>query len=179
MRSAIAVALALVAVACKGEAPKPVPVIDRAKFEPLYRAGKTIESASAVGLNLPKLNELIQGFATEVSIAKDKASAEKERVMVAKYEQALQAYQDCATLWQQKIVFSNWEGVPFRAPGRESTSELVPIVSRHKLNTATITKNGVQAEVITEDGVSLILVSASKTLAEANKAYYAEEVPGR
>jgi len=79
------------------------PRVDKQKFEPLYRAGKNIEGAVAVGVNLLKYRELLQGFATEVSIANDKVANDAERALLKNYEEALVAYKDAGAVWEKRL----------------------------------------------------------------------------
>ena len=47
--------------------PKPT----TATFEPVYRAAKAVQGATQSGVTFVKFGELMQAFATEISIAKD------------------------------------------------------------------------------------------------------------
>jgi hypothetical protein len=77
--------------------------IDQQKFESVYRSGKGIESAVGVGVNLLKYRELVQSFATEVSIASDRAATDKEKELVGAYAGALLAYKDAGAIWGKKL----------------------------------------------------------------------------
>ena len=89
--------IALQAVACSAG------IVDKARHENLYRAAKNMEGAISVGVNLLRYRELLQQFATEMSIAKDKASNQAERDMVAAFDNAFLAYRDAGTLWEKKM----------------------------------------------------------------------------
>jgi hypothetical protein len=88
----------LFCVGCGGSAK-----IDQMKFDGVYRAGKAMEGATGVGVNLLKYRELVQAFASEVSIANDRAQTGSEREMVAQYAKALKAYKDAGDLWTRKL----------------------------------------------------------------------------
>lgn len=79
------------------------PKVDQQKFEPLYRAGKVISGAATVGVTKLKFGEMLGQFATEVSIAKDKATNQPEMNLVRTYTDALAVYQDSATVWDAKF----------------------------------------------------------------------------
>lgn len=81
----------------------PQPQVNQAKFEGLYRAGKTVDAAVGVSVTLPKFRELVQAFATELSIAKDRASVAEERRLVDLYADALNVYRDSLALWDAQI----------------------------------------------------------------------------
>ncbi len=78
--------------------------VNQAKFEGLYRAGKTIDAAVVVSVTLPRFRELVQAFATEVSIAKDKSTAPAERNLMELYADVLDVYRDSLALWDAQIA---------------------------------------------------------------------------
>ncbi len=77
--------------------------VNKAKCEGLYRAGKGIEGAVSVGVNLIGYRELLQKLATEISIAADSAASDSEREMVTAYRDALVAYKDAETIWSKSL----------------------------------------------------------------------------
>jgi hypothetical protein len=79
---------------------------EQLKFEPLYRAGKAIEGATASGVGFVKFSELTQAFTTELLVANDRAATDKERQIVALYATAAQAYVDSLTIWRANIQTS-------------------------------------------------------------------------
>jgi hypothetical protein len=86
----------IVLIGCAGK-------VDQEKFDPLYRAGKAIEGATSVGVNLIRYRELLGTLAAEVSVGQDKAGSHAERDMVKAYAEALAAYKDAEIVWTQKI----------------------------------------------------------------------------
>ena len=78
--------------------------IDQARFEGVYRAGKALAGATDVGVVLLRYRELLATFASEVSIASDKANSKSEREMVRLYLDALRAYKDVETLWAAQFA---------------------------------------------------------------------------
>jgi hypothetical protein len=77
--------------------------VDQAKFDRVYRAGKAMSSATGVGTDVLRFSELLQNFASEVSIARDKAQSTSEWELIRLYEDALKAYYDSRTIWQLKL----------------------------------------------------------------------------
>jgi hypothetical protein len=77
--------------------------LDQAKLEHVYRSAKTIEASTGVGLTYAKLYELIQQFATELLIGRDKRPTPRELEMLNRYGEALNMYRDSLTLWRIKI----------------------------------------------------------------------------
>jgi hypothetical protein len=133
--------------------------IDRQKFEPLYRAGKNIEGALGVGVNL-KYRELLQGFATEFSIANDKAANEAERALVKRYEEALSAYKDAGTIWEKRLKGD------VLAPAGDP--ELVRIVDAYPLSGS---GSGTAFTFSGQAAVQTIWVTAGARLKAANEMY--------
>lgn len=77
--------------------------VDTKKFEGVYRAAKSIESSTEVGVPYLKFGDLLRNLATEVSIADDKAKTKKEREVLGIYSEALTMYRDSYTLWRYKV----------------------------------------------------------------------------
>lgn len=106
MRNALVVWLVLSSVGCglgHKTAPakaSPSPTIDQARFEPLYRSGKAVEGAMSTGVSLIQFSELLQNLATEVGIAKDKATRPDELAMVGRFNEALATLVLSRQTWQ-------------------------------------------------------------------------------
>jgi hypothetical protein len=96
MARLVATLICLLAVSCAGG-------VNKERFDDVYRAGKAIEGSLSVGVTMLKFAELVQEFATEVSIASDKAESRAEKEMVGHYAEALSACQDSLTIWNTKI----------------------------------------------------------------------------
>jgi len=79
-------------------------LIDQAKYERLYRAGKAITAATAVGVNRADFHRLLLELNTEVEIGVDKALANASNVLTKKmvllYADAQTAYQQSEKLWK-------------------------------------------------------------------------------
>ena len=94
MKRAVLAAMLIFSVGCG---------IDKTKFEPAYRSGKTLQSAVETGVNLIRYTELIQALDAEVSILKDRASGAQEKELASLYEEALRSYKDALVIWQLKV----------------------------------------------------------------------------
>lgn len=98
IRTWVAIAAVLISIGCSSGG-----TVDNARHENLYRAAKSLESAVGVGVTLARYRELLQQFATELSISKDKAANRAEREMITAFADAFIAYRDAGTLWDQKV----------------------------------------------------------------------------
>lgn len=166
--------------ACKREPPPPPPapvkraVIDQKKFEALYRSAKTVQASLAVGLTYAKFGELLQAFATEISIAKDKASTPKEAELVGMYRDALVTLQDSSLLWKNKLSSASYDFIP---AGRIFVeAELEPLIVKYQIpkrKERTSFSKGFDS--IPEASIQLVWAKAGEQLDMANKLYYAEE----
>src|SRR5437899_1546600 len=87
-RTLIIISVMVSALSCT----KPEIVVDKQKFEPVYRAGMAVDAATNVGVTYVRFMELVQNYATEVNLAKTKISNDRERLMLEKYEGALAEY---------------------------------------------------------------------------------------
>lgn len=76
---------------------------DTTKFEPLHRAGRELREHVAGGVTLPVYREAIGKYATEVSLAAEKASGDREHEFVASHQKALEAFRDALTVWELKF----------------------------------------------------------------------------
>jgi hypothetical protein len=94
----------------------------QAKFEPLYRTAKTVQASTAIGLSYQQLGERLQGLATELSIAADRAETPEEKALVAAYLAALEAYKDSHAVWNSKIESYS-----------QVTPDLEPLVAKYKV----------------------------------------------
>jgi hypothetical protein len=109
---------ALLLVGCGG--------LDKEKFALANRSGQAVKSATDVGVVPGKYRELVQAFATEVSLSRDKATNEKERALAGEYGDALTAYRDALAVLDEK---ANKAYGPFVA----ATPEMVRIASTYSL----------------------------------------------
>jgi hypothetical protein len=106
-------------------------------LEPLYRSAKAIQAATGVGVSYLKYSELVQAFATEHTVANDKASTTEADRIVDLFRNALKAYQDAGALWRHQIEFGKYEdmysgGVGYSIKGH-TEPELVRIVEEYKI----------------------------------------------
>jgi hypothetical protein len=67
-------------------------VIDRTKFDSVYRAGKAVSEAVTSEISPREFDRLILTFKTESSIATDKGSTKAEHDLAFKYSMAMLTY---------------------------------------------------------------------------------------
>jgi len=116
--------------------------IDKRKFDEIYRAAKAVHAAIAVGVSYIKFTELLQEFATELSILRDKTVIVEEVALAGLFEKALSAYHDSRVLWGHKIRASDdlWENeIPFF----DRNDDVGEIAMRHNLRISEHTKDGI------------------------------------
>jgi hypothetical protein len=77
---------AFLAVSCSG--------VDRAKFEPAYRAGKALEVEISSGVNMAEAERLLKAFQTEVAMLNGRANGQKELDCFAALDSAAAAFKD-------------------------------------------------------------------------------------
>jgi hypothetical protein len=158
MKKIVAVALiSLFTVACSKNNK-----IDQIKFESLYRAIKTLDTSATVGVNLIKFRELIQQTATELSIAKDKAIDQKEKDLVALYENALAPYIDSLALWNAQL-----ESKDTLSGGLICSSEVFGIAEKYQLK-CLVWEN---VSVIPKQSLQYLWAMGSEKIKLANSVY--------
>ncbi len=80
--------------------------IDKQKFEKVYRAAKTLTATIEGGISYLKLQELNQDFLTEISIAEDSVTTEKEKEVIELYKTAYSNYSISETVWEAIIKYN-------------------------------------------------------------------------
>jgi hypothetical protein len=85
------------------ESTAPQVKVTTATFEPVYRAAKTVQGATQSGVSYVKFGELMQGFSTELGIAKDHELTASDKKLLALYQQVFDAYQFSKVLWEAKM----------------------------------------------------------------------------
>ena len=98
----ILVSVAFVFLGCGQQQPR----IDKAKFEGLYRAAKTIQVSTSVGVNYLEFGKLLRNYATELSIANDRITSEGERELWNYFNKSYEMYEQSHFLWKDKIEYS-------------------------------------------------------------------------
>src|SRR3954468_20088855 len=97
IRRVITIAAVLTTVACSQK-------IDQAKFDGLHRAGRTVRENTSVGVALLKFRKGVSQYATEVSLATDRASSPIEKEFVGLHATALKSYKDSLSVWNAKLA---------------------------------------------------------------------------
>lgn len=83
--------------------------MDKTKFDGVYRSAKAIQGSTSVGVNYIGFGKLLQDFATELSIAEDKATSEKEKELIKSFEEVLRLCQFSYKSWKQKMEYKQVE----------------------------------------------------------------------
>jgi len=138
--------------------------VDPKKFEDLYRVGKSIEGATAVGVTYQQFGELLQKLATEIAIGTDKAKSEKEKELVRAYSEVLAAYRDSTAIWKKKIEQVQYGFIP-KGKILIDKLELLRIIEKYGLPLES--EKGL--EYTPEDSIQEIWGKARKRLEQANE----------
>lgn len=150
--------------------------INQKNFEKLYQSAKAIEGSVSVGVNFQKFGELLQHFATEISIASEKAKSEEEKELLKTYLEILDIYKDSLRLWNFKISISCATFYPVPCPipsGYIYIDKDDPILKKYEF---TISKNPNAVGSFTccylqEDSIPKIWSKAHEKLEKANNLY--------
>lgn len=108
--------------------------IDKQKFEKVYRAAKTLTATIEGGISYLKLQELNQGFLTEISIAEDSVITGKEKEVIELYKTAYETYKICEAVWRAIIKY-NLDNYGHQYPGQAKSifETLKPIIEQFRL----------------------------------------------
>jgi hypothetical protein len=90
-------------------------VVSPKKFETVYRTSKAVLSGVENGVSYNNYSSLIQPFFAEISIVKDMADSNNERLLAEAYSDAAEIYSSVGILWSAVI-----------AAGQDSTKDLIP-----------------------------------------------------
>ena len=179
------------------------PSIDQSKFEETYRAAKTLAVLTGVGVNYQKFEELLQDFATELSITGDQVASEEEKALLERYFEILSSFKDSQVLWQRKTrdassevvilnrdfqVIDQYEGqIIYKEDGSVTVADpvLSEIVQKYDLETQEKEyefgglrwgeKRVPETWVgIPPESIQIVWGVASQKLDEANKIYFSE-----
>jgi hypothetical protein len=85
--------------------------LDAATFEAVYRSAKGVEAATSVGVTPAKFQDLIIGFAAELSMAKEHMRNSQEFMLIMAYSNALRTYQHSLAVWQRDLDRKITEGI--------------------------------------------------------------------
>lgn len=154
----------------------PAPGITKATFEPVYRAGKTIQGSTGTGVTYQKFMELMQSLSTEIGIAKDHPLNDADKKLLALYEEALHHYAVSASLWKMKIDASDdmWHGeIPVSFSKATDTNILTVIAAYHlPLTDRKVPYTGAKYKAIPGDSVQRVWQHADVALNKATDLYY-------
>ena len=83
----------------RGPASKPTVADPRPEvIEPVYRAATELRATQDIGMNRQRFGDLLQKFATEITIARDRAESPREQQVIQGYSDVLQIYKDSAAV---------------------------------------------------------------------------------
>jgi hypothetical protein len=171
------------------------PLFAQSKFEPTYRAGKTLQIAIDNGVAYAKFNELLQAFATEISIAQDKSTTDAEKAVVLLFDDSLAGYKDSKALWDCQLQVGRMEGYDdqwkrngqpiildrkiLRKDWAKVFAEICPtipkILEKYSLPTENIKPNYADSWTVVRNGVPAVWKVAADRLDKANKTYNASQ----
>lgn len=100
-------------------------------YEPVYRVATELRSAQEVGTNRQRFGELLGKFATEVTMAKDRARSAKEQLVVGGYEEVLQIYKDAAKIWDVKISIPEFREIADQQAKNETATGSIEGIQRN------------------------------------------------
>lgn len=147
------------------------------KFSTVYRAGKSIEGASIIGVNYEKFETLLHNLATEIAILRDQVKSKKELETYESYAEALEHYRDGLIILRGKLIYQHPNGEIEVTPEmdeiiqkyyfdtQEHTTKLNPITRRYYME---------EWVSISEDSLYVIWKKAARSLERANDLYYSK-----
>lgn len=144
---------------------------DATKFEVAYRAGKSTERALAIGVSYKDLEGLLQAFASELLITKDRVTTPTEQTLLERYTEVLTTYQDSRALWKEQddqALKYGWANAPERNPEGLIVVEgdVIRIVQRYGL----ATRQEPNATVIPSTSIQFLWAKAATQFAAASVA---------
>jgi hypothetical protein len=176
----LALTLVVTAACTKPIDPPPAPpaTITQRIFEPVYRASKAIQGSIAPGVTYAKLGELLQHFATEITIAKDQQMNDLDKRLHQLYIEAFAAYDFSHDLWSQKLKASEdyWNGeIPVGYPDIEP--QFAPSLALYKVltNTRKMRYSGRAFTSVAGDSIQHVWSKADEIVAEATEMYYGRQ----
>lgn len=168
--SALAWTLAAIAASTACSRPGPTP---QQRHVGLYRSMRAIEGAVAVGVNNPRLTELVQAASAELLVSMDGCETPEETAAVKLYAGVIETYHDSLTLWQKAIQYASEDyakgSIPVEGP-------IVDIQKKYSLTTVEkrLPYSGQTFQAIPEDGaLQAVWAAADKKSEQARKAYFA------
>ena len=130
--SVVALLLPIVLGGCSGSPPpQPARIDPRPEvIDPVHRVATELRSAQEVGMNRRRFGELLEKFATELALGREKAESPREKQVLDGYADVLGIYKDAARVWDVKIRVPEIKDLADQqaqaAVGGGSTSLLIP-----------------------------------------------------
>ena len=85
--------------------------VRKEKFAEVIRASKTLKANSDLGMTIPRFDELVRKFATEIEML-PAPKADKELIAIDLYKKAFRAYRDSLELWKASQNTESYDLVP-------------------------------------------------------------------
>jgi hypothetical protein len=154
----------------------PVQKVGYPNLDLVYRAAKTINAATSVGVTYAKFGDLVQNLATEISIAEDKVTTARERTVLEKYKAVLLAYKLSNDEWTLFIKNSKATDNSITQEIWSGAAKLLRTANAYYLNDTKVIA-AVEAEAKAEAAAAAKAEAEAKAEAKAREAQYAQELP--
>ena len=155
------------------ESPENTERIDKNIFENLYRSAKAVEGAISVGVNYQKFGELLQNFATEISIMSDRVKTPNEQEVLKYYYDTLVIYEDSFKIWGWRFYMAQYPDSYGGLPSDEIVCNEGSMAEKYNLPTQShpFYSGGKKYayKTISEDSIQLLWTLACKEAKKANE----------
>lgn len=157
------------------------PTVNKAMFEPVYRAAKAVQGATASGVTYQKFGELLQAFSTELGIVNDQKPTGTDGQLQTLFADVLEHYQASHTLWGRKISSHHdmWKGyIPIIFPNakevesKQQNEMWRALATKYELPTSEHGKGKLQFIGVPGDAPQLMWAKAAERLEKATDLYY-------
>lgn len=169
--------LVLCAIGC---AQPETPRVTTGLFDGLHRSAKSVQGATVAGVTRERFAELNQGLATEIALVKDRQLSPLDKNLLAKYEEAFDAYRFSGEVWDKKVqrqLSREGGSRPVVAVGSIVFKEMEAGAERYELPIdQEQTETGVVVRVLPADAVDRVWHKAAAALAQATGLLYGPDV---
>lgn len=170
MRALILSAALVTSIACGAVVPAH---LDQQRFDGVHRAARAVRENVNTGVTLLTFRELTGTYATEVSLANDKASSVIEKQFLTLHSAALGAYRDSLTVWNEKLTQNNgpriYANISQTSRGLERLADDYPIE---------VKRDGTLVSFEADPAMQTMWSRASAKLDAADAIYRGQEPPG-
>ena len=142
-------------------------------FDGVSRANKAVDSAVTVGVAYQKFADLVQNFATEISVAKDKVKSQQETEIFQAFTDVLGIYSDTLRIWSAQISRADMQQYLAREDlGKILIDQnLVDLAKKYELPVHQVKYrfSGITNPALPANSLSVLLAKAHTRTEEANK----------